>query len=276
MDEPGLPLTQCPSCQGRLRERVRFCPACGAALDAAIAPAGHAAGHSEIVPALQPGAEQAAPVSRFDQSWSELKVVGYLYGAFLVLSLLVGWIGRSDTTPWTDMGGSIAEVVLVFGFIVHCYRDVIPLIGLPKADRLTALKLLLLSVALVLLLQGYFYVLEKFGVDIIKMTESFQKAGWGLGLMLLSDSLIPAVTEELAFRGIIQSRLERVVGVREALVLQAALFSVTHLLPMIFISHFLMGLTFGYLRLRTRSLYPGMALHAAWNALVVLQEVYLS
>ena len=35
-----------------------------------------------------------------------------------------------------------------------------------------------------------------------------------------------------------------------------------------FPSHFLMGLCFGYMRRRSRSIYPGMALHAMWNALV--------
>ena len=38
-------------------------------------------------------------------------------------------------------------------------------------------------------------------------------------------------------------------------------------------SHFLMGLCFGYMRRRSRSIYPGMLLHACWNALVVLQEL---
>lgn len=288
MNEPDLPLTHCPNCQGQLRERGRFCPACGTALDDAAPPSVQAAEQSGPASGLQlpdpqpeaaPAAQiaQPAPRSRFDESWSQLKVVGYLYGAFLVLSLLANWVGANDTTPWSDVGDSIAEVVLVFVFAGFCYRDVIPLLGLPKVSRLTALKLLLLSVSLVLLLQGYFYVLvNKFDVEMIKMTESYQDAGWGLGWMLLFNSVTPALSEELAFRGIIQTRLERVVGVREALLIQAALFSVGHLLPMIFISHFLMGLTFGYLRLRTRSIYPGMALHGAWNAFVVLQEVYLS
>jgi membrane protease YdiL (CAAX protease family) len=34
-----------------------------------------------------------------------------------------------------------------------------------------------------------------------------------------------------------------------------------------------MGLIFGWLRLRTRSLIPGMILHAAWNAANILLEL---
>ena len=36
---------------------------------------------------------------------------------------------------------------------------------------------------------------------------------------------------------------------------------------------FLRGLCFGHMRLRSGSLYPGMCLHAAWNALVIWQEL---
>lgn len=59
---------------------------------------------------------------------------------------------------------------------------------------------------------------------------------------------MPAVIEEIAFRGFIQSALERFVGAREAPFIQAALFSVLHLLPLMFIRHFLMGLCFGLMR----------------------------
>ena len=69
-------------------------------------------------------------------------------------------------------------------------------------------------------------------------------------------SLTPALFEELAFRGVIQSGLTSVVRSREAWLIQAALFSVLHLSPVVFPSHFVMGLTFGYLRLKSRSLYP--------------------
>src|SRR6185503_5812203 len=94
-----------------------------------------------------------------------------------------------------------------------------------------------------------------------------------LWAMVLLTSVMPAIFEELAFRGVIQSSLERIFNARDAWLIQAALFSVLHLSPLAFPSHFLMGLVFGYMRMRSRSLYPGMLLHASWNALVVFQEL---
>lgn len=68
------------------------------------------------------------------------------------------------------------------------------------------------------------------------------------------------------------SVMERTVDAREAWLIPAALFSLLHLSPIVFPSHFVMGLVFGYVRLRTRSLYPGMLLHASRNALQVFAE----
>ena len=59
----------------------------------------------------------------------------------------------------------------------------------------------------------------------------------------------------------------------EALVVQAALFSVVHLLPLVFVSHFVFGLLLGQVRRWTKSLYPCVALHALWNASVFAGEL---
>ena len=85
-------------------------------------------------------------------------------------------------------------------------------------------------------------------------------------------SICPGVFEELAFRGVIQGRLEEIMRRKDALILQAALFSVMHLLPSAYVSHFLIGLGLGFLRMRCRSLYPAMIVHALWNAVTVLQD----
>ena len=92
--------------------------------------------------------------------------------------------------------------------------------------------------------------------------------------MFLGVSVMPAVFEELAFRGVIQSSLEHVFTGVEAWLIQGALFSVLHLFPIMFPSHFLMGLWLGWLRRRSGSVYPGMLMHGLWNALVLAHELH--
>ena len=59
----------------------------------------------------------------------------------------------------------------------------------------------------------------------------------------------------------------------ETLIVQATMFSVLHMDPAIFASHFFFGLVVGWLRRFTRSLCPGMLVHAAWNAAIVGLEL---
>ena len=82
----------------------------------------------------------------------------------------------------------------------------------------------------------------------------------------------PAIFEELASRGVIFGALERVLAVREAIMVSALLFMIIHLAVLSFPHLLVLGLVLGYLRVRTGSLYPGMVLHFTHNLLVVMSE----
>lgn len=101
-------------------------------------------------------------------------------------------------------------------------------------------------------------------------------AEYGEAMRLSAETgLIPALAvvvgaplaEELVFRGIIQSRLERAMPVWIAVVLQAALFGLIHGTPVQIGYAFVMGLLFGYIRHCTGSILPTIAAHAAFNAM---------
>ena len=83
----------------------------------------------------------------------------------------------------------------------------------------------------------------------------------------LTMAVLGPLAEELTFRGIIQTRLERAMPPWLALVLQAAIFGLVHGTPIPMVYAFLMGLAFGFLRRRTGSILPGFAAHAAFNAM---------
>ena len=168
--------------------------------------------------------------------------------------------------PATLLTCQVTAVLVVL--VTVAVKDCVPPVWTLAA--LVVLEVLVASVELVGLA-----ALVVLGVPVASMTTTFTRAGWPLWAMFLLLSVMPAVFEELAFRGVIQSALERILNARDAWLIQAALFSVLHLSPLMFPSHFLMGLCFGYMRRRSRSIYPGMLLHACWNALVVLKELYL-
>jgi len=262
MMESHLGERHCLNCRQSLRAAAQFCANCG-----------HTTRASALVQ-LQP--ESASPQSNFASHWNELKRVGWLFGLLLSISLGLGTIGRLSSSPWPSTIASGFEVVIVLWFAGNRFKEVSPLLGIPRVDMRTVFELAILSLVFVVLMTGYFALIERAGVPMIHVSAEYRKSGWNVGLMLVFISILPAVIEELAFRGVIQSSLEHIVSGRDAWLIQAALFSVLHLLPIVFPSHFIMGLCFGYMRLRSKSLYPGMLLHGSWNALALFDELYWS
>ncbi len=117
------------------------------------------------------------------------------------------------------------------------------------------------------------YVLVSLGLALLP--ESWMEE-YGKAMRLSTETgLIPALAvvvgaplaEELVFRGVIQSRLERAMPVWIAVVLQAVLFGFIHGTPVQIGYAFLMGLLFGYIRYRAGSILPTIAAHAAFNAM---------
>jgi membrane protease YdiL (CAAX protease family) len=81
----------------------------------------------------------------------------------------------------------------------------------------------------------------------------------------ISIALLPAITEEFFYRGVMQSAAMKRWGPWVGLGVTAVLFSVVHLELAGGLSRILMGLWFGYLFWRTKSLWAGALAHACNN-----------
>jgi len=92
--------------------------------------------------------------------------------------------------------------------------------------------------------------------------------------VVLSFVAVPAIFEELAFRGVMFGLLRRSLEARETIVLTAVAFGLLHLSVPALITHVPMGLYFGWLRHRSGSLYPSIVAHFLHNGLVVAIETW--
>jgi membrane protease YdiL (CAAX protease family) len=205
--------------------------------------------------------------------WQELRVVGWLYGLLLATSLCFGIAYSANPTGDFIVWETAVGAVVICAFALRYRNDILPLLSPASFDR-NARKMLAIAAAVQFgLLGAVFYLLEQTGIPFERVTDEMQRHDYTLWQLLALYSLAPAVLEEIAFRGIIFDRLRRVLGDREGWLVQAALFSVLHLSPVIFPTHFAMGLIICWLRMRTSSLIPSMVLHAAWNAGNILLEL---
>ncbi|WP_435007505.1 ABC transporter permease subunit/CPBP intramembrane protease [Tundrisphaera lichenicola] len=94
-----------------------------------------------------------------------------------------------------------------------------------------------------------------------------------LTVAVLIFALMPAITEEVAFRGFILTGLGRTYKTGTAIILSAFLFGFLHVLLSLFQQLFgatILGLVLGLIAIRTRSLWPGVLFHFINNAIGVL------
>ncbi|KAG2431016.1 hypothetical protein HYH02_013545 [Chlamydomonas schloesseri] len=85
-------------------------------------------------------------------------------------------------------------------------------------------------------------------------------------LVLLTSALSPAVAEELLYRGLLLTALQQRLGGVDAVAVGAALFAAAHLSIPQFFAFTLLGFATGALALRSGSVLPAVAAHAAYNA----------
>jgi membrane protease YdiL (CAAX protease family) len=93
----------------------------------------------------------------------------------------------------------------------------------------------------------------------------------GQGLIVVGSvvGLVPLM-EELLFRGHFLFGLSRRYGLGFGLLFSSILFGLAHVMPVAVVYAAVAGLVIGWLGLTTRSIWPGVALHAGCNALPVL------
>lgn len=93
---------------------------------------------------------------------------------------------------------------------------------------------------------------------------------------IISISLFPAIFEEIAFRGILFDQSYRVAGLKPTIFITAILFTILHLSLISALWLFPMGLLFGYLRARYRTILYGVIAHFAYNTSIVILEFVMS
>jgi membrane protease YdiL (CAAX protease family) len=197
-----------------------------------------------------------------------------LWGLLLGISALLGLASHfTDVgSPAFDIAFTAAAAAVVVLFCRTNRSGVSPLLRAPAPLVRSGLFALLAFAAWFAFMSAYCRLFEWLGIPFFEYLDDYVEHGWPLWPAVLTFVVAPGIFEELAFRGVITARLESMMRPLEAALVQAILFSVLHLLPLIFVSHFVFGLMLAWLRLKTKSLYPGMAVHMAWNGWVLLEE----
>lgn len=91
-----------------------------------------------------------------------------------------------------------------------------------------------------------------------------------LAFVLLVVAFVPAIVEELLFRGVIQRTFERVATPFRAAIITGVIFGLFHFNPFALLPLIGLGCYFGFLRMRSNSIILAMTAHFLNNALAVI------
>ena len=121
-----------------------------------------------------------------------------------------------------------------------------------------------------MLLIKYFYFVN--GGTVASLVNVYGDSGTfegtGQAEIIISLIIIPAVCEELFFRGIVYSEY-RQYGSANAIIISAVCFAAFHFSLQNFFVYLFVGLLFGFVTAVTRSCLPSMALHLLSNTLSI-------
>lgn len=199
------------------------------------------------------------------------RAADFLLGAFVPGADFRGGIGLSPT------GHALLQFVCISVPLAMAVLAGCTLKGKAKPVHRTSVSLFrLLPPFLAVFLALTFLCSTLFGMLIPggKEPEMLPESGAALLITLVNMTVVPAVGEELLFRGLVQSRLRRW-GCGTAIMGQAFLFAVLHGEPAQMLVALVSGWMLGLLMELTGKITLGMILHCANNAIGFL-ELYSS
>ncbi|MEM9827177.1 MAG: ABC transporter permease subunit/CPBP intramembrane protease [Planctomycetota bacterium] len=198
-------------------------------------------------------------------------LVGLFFGKLAVTSMPDSLAGIAKLIVMPQIGLILAPALLMATMLTTSLRQSLRI-------RMTAWTTLPLAVLLGITLHPSYVLLTEFVKHLYPISpealasmkpfvDQIASAPWWTVVFLMA--VIPAICEELAFRGFIFGGLVRGQGRFRAVLISAALFGISHGILQQSISASVMGLLLGWVTLRTGSVLPCMLIHVTSNALSV-------
>lgn len=208
-----------------------------------------------------------------DAGWGRVRGLLWFYVLYLATILPLAWLPAHFQAVGMIVIGIVDLVVVLIARrqLGGAALDTLRPTAVARSGWLLAVAAVVLLIPINL--TYHWLVTQVLGLGEPKgLSDPFELAGFGFAVQFAVVVIQPAVVEELAFRGILQTGLSRIVGRGEALLLTAFAFGIIHLAWLSLPYLVLVGLALGWVRQRTGSLLPCMLLHALHNFAVLMLE----
>lgn len=250
---------RCAYCGGPLDARWYFCQACATPYTSP----------ESVLPRVTPA--PLFPGERIRRRAPQAMTVFWTYAVVLFVGSVVVLLTTGDRNVLAQF--VVMDVLMLLTTLVLAFkhgRALLPQLRQPGFTHWAGVVGVLAVAPLLALNAGYHEVLTRFvGLEGPSLGQQLREAGFSTAGMVLSICVLPAVTEEIAFRGMVQHWLHVAVTPRQAILYASLLFAGIHLsvpsLPVLFLA----GCLLGWMRWKTGSLYPSMLAHFLHNLGVI-------
>ena len=210
-------------------------------------------------------------ISLIFQNLTDPKSIGFIkyiqaltsFGMFVVSSLIIAAASSKDWMNYLKLDKKPATLPLLISVMLMIFI-------LPFTNLIASLNSQISLPEGLSWLENFFRSKEE---QMTKIMESFLnvKGLLGLSVNLLIIAIIPAIGEELIFRGIVQDRFsDWFKNHHLAILLTAFIFSALHLQFLSFFPRFFLGIILGYLFVWSGSIWLTIFAHFVNNAFAVL------
>jgi len=248
MDEQlDIPEKTCINCGTKLSIEARFCNNCG---------------FTQLIS------------QTYSSNWQRTLTGLLCFFGLLVIICLVGNFSGDIDIDFLLLMDLLFIVITVTGAAIM-WNDIKPFLHWKKFNILKVTGYILLSVSLAVVVNIIVDWLNKsmFGVEVYYY-QAFEHLKYAKLITILMIAVQPALFEELAFRGVIQSGLSKIIETQQAIYLTAFLFAIIH---MSFISLFWLipfAILLSYVRNKENTLWYGVLMHFFFNATACFLEFF--
>ncbi len=225
-----------------------------------------------------------------------LGLVFFLYqivGGGITLLLSRGSVTNMnvDLMRWTTLVGQLVFILLPTLLLARArYPDLKNFLRLRVPDYRDIIATTIAVFALQQLMQGYMVLQDSIPLppELQKLIDTFKnmidqtyrvlvtaRSPLEFLFVVVTVALVPAICEEVLFRGLVQGSLARAVGGIRAAIVAGVIFGAYHLNPFSLVPLVVLGVYFGYLVYRSGNLTLAVSVHF-FNNFVACVALYLN
>ncbi len=239
----------CKNCGKNLDVNSRFCSSCG---------------------------NQISKNSEIGKELTISKIIWFYVVMIIFLITSVFTQEKLDYSIYSEITFEFIFILIVLLFSLSNYKEIIQLYRIPKKRYIQYTLAFLIPFVSSFSVSFFIDLVENLSDSLIStnMYADYASYKYSLSIAFVFIAVLPAIFEELAFRGYLYNLLKKISSEKTTIIATAFIFALVHFPFLSLIWIFPFGLILGYFRMKYKTLWFGMIIHFIHNLIVLLIDFY--